>query len=164
TPVRDAFLSYLDARDEKGSDWDWWVMQNEAIRRAMAGFLGATPDEIAITTSASAGLNALASALQFDSKRDKVVLSDFEFPTNGQSGEAQRARGARVFRVPAEDGYIPSERFADFIDERTRLVAVTHVCYRNGAKLDVAAIARLARDAGALMLVDGYQALGSLQF
>lgn len=164
TPVRDALRQYLDARDAKGSDWDWWVMQNEAMRRAMAEFLGATPDEVAITTSASAGINAIASALAFDSERDKVVLSDFEFPTNGQIWEAQRARGARVVRVPADSGYIAAERFAEAVDERTRLVAVTNVCFRNGAKLDITEIAGIARDAGALILVDGYQSLGSMRF
>lgn len=162
--VREAFRQYLDARDEKGSDWDWWVMQNESVRRAMAAFLGATPDEIAITTSASAGINALASALDFDGSRDTVVMSDFEFPTNGQIWQAQRARGARVVRVLAREGYITTESFAQAIDERTRLVAITNVCFRNGARLDVAAIAELARQAGAMILVDGYQSLGSLQF
>lgn len=162
--VRDALGQYLDARDEKGSDWDWWVTQNERMRLAMAEFLGASADEIAITTSASAGINALASALPFDDSRDKVVISDFEFPTNGQIWEAQRPRGARVVRVPAENGYIPAENFAAAIDERTRLVAVTNVCFRNGAKLDVTAIAALARAAGAMIMVDGYQALGSMQF
>jgi selenocysteine lyase/cysteine desulfurase len=164
TSVREAFLSYLDTRDSKGSDWDWWVAQNENIRQAMAGFLGASTDEIAITTSASAGINSLASALDFHGRRNKVVISDFEFPTNGQIWNAQAARGATVVRVPAVDGFIPLERFADAIDEDTLLVAVANVCFRNGAKLDVAGIAELAREKGAMILVDGYQALGSMQF
>lgn len=163
-PVREAFGKYLDAREEKGSDWDWWVMQNERIRGAMAEFLGATADEIAITTSASAGINAIASALDFGGSRNKVVISDFEFPTNGQIWYAQSGRGARVVRVPAVDGYIEADRFAEAIDERTRLVAVTNVCFRNGAKLDVMAIAALARSAGAMIMVDGYQSLGSMRF
>lgn len=164
TPVRNAFQQYLDARDEKGSDWDWWVLQNERIRSAMAEFLGATTDEVAITTSASAGINSLASAMNFDGPRDKIVISDFEFPTNGQIWHAQSARGARVVRVPAINGYIQPESFADAIDEQTLLVAVTNVCFRNGARLDVAAIAELARRTGAMILVDGYQSLGSMQF
>jgi selenocysteine lyase/cysteine desulfurase len=164
TSVREAFLRYLDTRESKGSDWDWWVTQNENIRQAMANFLGASPDEIAITTSASAGINSLASALDFSGRRSKVVISDFEFPTNGQIWNAQAARGARVVRVPAVDGFIPLERFADAIDEDTLLVAVTNVCFRNGAKLDVAGIAELAQSKGAMILVDGYQALGSMQF
>ena len=62
--------------------------------------LRAQPDEIAVTASASAGLNALASALQFYRPRNKVIVSDFEFPTNAQIWHAQELRGARVVHVP----------------------------------------------------------------
>lgn len=164
TSVREAFMHYLDTRDTKGCDWDWWVMQNESVRGAMAEFLGVSADEIAITTSASAGINSLASALRFDGRRSKVVISDFEFPTDGQIWYAQEPRGAHVVRVTAEDGYIPAERFAEAVDEQTLIVAVTHLCFRNGAKLDVEAIARIAKKNGAMILVDGYQTLGSLAF
>lgn len=164
TPVRAAFQQYLESRDRDGSDWDWWVAKNENMRQAMAEFLGATTDEIAITASASAGINALASALDFNGPRNKVVISDFEFPTNGQIWDAQTVRGANVVRVPATGGYIPLENFAEAIDESTLLVAITNVCYRNGARLDIAGIAELARRSGAMILVDGYQSLGSIRF
>src|SRR4029453_8370790 len=95
--------------------------------------------------------------------RDTVVVSNFEFPTIGQIWHAQERRGIRGVHVPAEgDGTIPLERFADAIDERTALVATTHVCFRNGGRLDVEGIARLARERGALVLVDAYQTVGSL--
>jgi selenocysteine lyase/cysteine desulfurase len=129
----------------------------------MARVLHATPDEIAVTASASAGLNALATALQFSGGRDKVVISDFEFPTNAQIWHAQEPRGARVVHVRRDaDGYIPPEAFASVIDEQTKLVAITHVCFRNGARLDIPAIARLARAKGALVLLDCYQSVGSV--
>src|SRR3977135_657177 len=71
--------------------------------------------------------------------------------------------GAGVIGVPrAPDGYIPVENFADAIDERTQLVAITHVCFRNGAKLDIPGIVRLARAKGAMVLLDCYQAVGSM--
>jgi selenocysteine lyase/cysteine desulfurase len=91
------------------------------------------------------------------------VISDFEFPTNAQIWHAQERRGARVVHVPpAADGYIPLEHFERAIDERTQLVAVTQVCFRNGAMLDVAGIARLAHARGARLLVDCYQAVGAI--
>lgn len=65
-----------------------------------------------------------------------MVVSDFEFPTIGQIWQAQTQRGARVVTVPAGNS-IPLERFADAIDDETLLVAITHVCYRNGVMLDV---------------------------
>ena len=62
----------------------------------------------------------------------------------------------------AQDGYIPLEHFERAIDERTRIVQVTHVCYRNGQRLDVAAVAKIAHDRGALVLLDCFQSVGAL--
>jgi selenocysteine lyase/cysteine desulfurase len=161
--VKAAFDSYLEDRLQVGANWDVWVTKNDAVRAAMARVLGATSDEIAVTASASAGLNALATALQFTGDRNKVVTSDFEFPTNAQIWHAQEPRGARVVHVRRDaDGYIPPEAFAKHIDEQTRLVAITHVCFRNGARLDIPGIVRLAREKGALVLLDCYQSIGSV--
>jgi selenocysteine lyase/cysteine desulfurase len=161
--VKSAFLAYMDDRLAVGANWDVWVAKNEAVRSLIAKLLNATPDEIAVTASVSAGINALASALDFSGTRNKVVVSDFEFPTNAQIWHAQEPRGAKVVHVPrAPDGYIPLELFERAIDERTQLVAVTHVCFRNGAKLDIPGIVRLARAKGARVLLDCYQAAGSI--
>jgi selenocysteine lyase/cysteine desulfurase len=161
--VRAAFEAYMEDRLLVGANWDVWVMKNEAVRALTARLLNAAPDEIAVTASVSAGLNALASALDFSGPRNKVVISDFEFPTNAQIWHAQAPRGARVVHVPrAADGYIPAEMFEKAIDEQTQLVAITHVCFRNGAKLDIPGIVRLARAKGAKVLLDCYQSVGSL--
>ena len=161
--VRAAFETYLEDRLAVGANWDVWVAKNEAVRSLMARVLHASPDEIAVTASASAGLNALASALEFSSGRDKIVVSDFEFPTNAQIWHSQEQRGARVVHARRDvDGYIPPESFVDLIDESTRLVAITHVCFRNGARLDIPAIVRLARAKGAMVLLDCYQSVGSV--
>src|SRR5690606_20914979 len=113
-------------------------------------------------TSVSAAVSALASGIDFSGERNKVVMSDFEFPTIGQIWHAQEARGAEVVHVPAAGNTIPLSRFADAIDERTAIVSITHVCFRNGAKLDIPAIVELAHSKGALVLVDSYQALGTM--
>jgi selenocysteine lyase/cysteine desulfurase len=161
--VRDAYGRYLSDWNEHGAPWEYWVAQLDAARTNVAALLNATRDEIAITTSVSAGVDALVSAFSFEGKRDKIVLSDFEFPTIGQISHAQERRGARVEHVPADpDGTIPLERFDSAIDERTALVAVTHVCFRNGARLDVEGIAALAHERGAVLLLDAYQSVGSL--
>jgi selenocysteine lyase/cysteine desulfurase len=161
--VKAAFEAYMEDRLLVGANWDVWITKNESVRSLMAALLHAAPDEIAVTASVSAGLNALASALNFSGPRNKVIVSDFEFPTNAQIWHAQEPRGARVVHVPrAADGYIPLEHFAAAIDERTQLVAITHVCFRNGAKLDIPGIVRLARAKGAMVLLDCYQAVGSL--
>jgi selenocysteine lyase/cysteine desulfurase len=161
--VRAAIMAYMDDRLQVGANWDVWVTKNEAVRRAMAAVLRAAPDEIAVTASASAGLNALASALDFRGPRNKVVVSDFEFPTNAQIWHAQEPRGARIVHARrTADGDIPLESFAKLIDEETQLVAVTHVCFRNGARLDIPGIVALAHARGARVLLDCYQAVGGL--
>jgi selenocysteine lyase/cysteine desulfurase len=161
--VRAAFDAYMEDRLAVGANWDVWVTKNESVRKLTAQLLNAAPDEIAVTASVSAGLNALASALQFNGARNKVVISDFEFPTNAQIWHAQEPRGAKVVHVPRDaDGYIPAEMFEQAIDEKTQLVAITHVCFRNGAKLDIPGIVRIARAKGAKVLLDCYQSVGSL--
>jgi selenocysteine lyase/cysteine desulfurase len=161
--VKAAFEQYMTDRVLVGANWDVWVGKNEAVRSLVATLLRAAPDEIAVTASVSAGLNALASALQFTGARNKIVVSDFEFPTNAQIWHAQEPRGARVVHVPRDSGgYIPLEHFAKAIDEETQLVAITHVCFRNGARLDIPGIVRLARAKGAKVLLDCYQSVGSV--
>ena len=143
--VREAYGRYLADWDEYGAPWEYWVEQLEAVRGTVARLINADEDEVAITTSVSAGVSALASGLRPGEGRDKIVVSDFEFPTIGQIWHAQERRGVRVEHVPAEaDGTIPLERFEAAIDEQTALVAVTHVCFRNGSRLDVEAVARIA--------------------
>ena len=161
--VKEAIDRYMHDRLLVGANWDVWVTKSEAVRRAMAEVLRATPDEIAVTASASAGINALASALSFTQRRNKVVISDFEFPTNAQIWHAQEPRGARVVHASvAADGYIPLEQFEKLIDEETLLVAITHVCFRNGARLDIPGVVRLAHAKGATVLLDCYQSVGAL--
>ena len=163
--VKAAFDAYLEERLTVGANWGLWVTKNEAVRTGIANVLNALPDEIAITTSASAGINALASAMDFTGRRNKVVVSDFEFPTNAQIWHAQEKRGANIVHARrAQDGYIPLEHFDALIDEETRLVAVTQVCYLNGARLDIAGLARLAHARGAKILVDCFQGVGAVQF
>ncbi len=164
TDVMTALQNYMNDRLTKGTDWSYWVERNESVRFAVANFLGVDDDEIAVTASASSGINSVASALDFGQSRSKVVISDFEFPTNAQIWYAQERRGARVVRVPEQDGYIPVEAFEAAIDCDTLIVAITQVCYRNGAKLDIPAITEIAKRKGALMLVDGYQSLGTFDF
>jgi selenocysteine lyase/cysteine desulfurase len=160
--VRTAYERYLDDWNEKGAPWEYWVERQEAARSAFAELVNAGLDEIAVTTSLSAGVSALASGLRF-ARRSKVVLTDWEFPTIGQIWHAQESRGARVAHVAAApDGTIPLDHFERVIDDDTLIVSITHVCYRNGAMIDVPAVVQLAHERGALVLLDAFQSVGSL--
>ena len=160
--VRDAYSHYLDDWDRQGSPWGYWVERTESARSAFAGLVNASPDEVAVLTSASAGISAIASSLSPQSGRDRIVVSDFEFPTSGQIWHAQEARGFTVTHVPQGDSpVIPLEAFEAAIDERTAVVAIAHVCFRNGARIDVEGVVKLAHARGAHVLLDSSQALAS---
>jgi selenocysteine lyase/cysteine desulfurase len=162
--VRDAVEGWLAGWDENGAEWDFWVERNEAFRTAIAALLHAEADDVAVTTSVSQGVSALVSALRLDGGRNRIVISEYEFPTVGQIAHAQELRGAEVIHVqPDEDGSIPAERFARAIDERTALVCCTTLSYRSGHRHDVAAIAEAAHAAGAIVLADSYQACGAVE-
>jgi selenocysteine lyase/cysteine desulfurase len=159
--VRQAYTQYLDDWEQLGSPWELWVHKLEQVRHLFAGLIGANQAEIAVATSVSQAVSSLASAFDFSGQRKKVVVDDFAFPGVAQVWHAQAARGAQVVHVPAAGSSIPLSRYADLIDDRTALVSISHVCYRNGVKQDAAAIADIAHRKGALVLLDAYQSLGA---
>jgi selenocysteine lyase/cysteine desulfurase len=162
--VREAVEGWLAGWDANGAEWDFWVERNEAFRSSIAGLLHARADDVAVTTSVSQGVSALVSALPLDGERNRIVISEYEFPTVGQIAHAQELRGAEVVHVtPDEDGSIGAERFGEAIDERTALVCCTTLSYRSGHRHDVPAIAEAAHAAGALVLADSYQACGAVE-
>lgn len=163
--VRAAFEHYMADRIAKGADWGGWIGRLETVRGQVAQLFDVDADEIAITGSASAGMNALASAFDFTGPRNKIVLSNFEFPTSGQIWHAQERAGARIVHVAEDgDGTIPVAGFADTIDDSTAIVALSHICYRHGGKIpddDIREIVRIAHGHGAIVILDCYQSAGS---
>lgn len=158
--VQAGLEDYIASWHEQGSPWELWVERYEAARNAFAQFIHAAPEEVAIVTSASAGINSIASALDFRERR-KVVLGEFEFPTMGHIWLAQRARGADVQFVRAEGNRIPAAHYEQMIDPETLIVPLTHVCFKNGFRSEVGAITRIAHASGALVMLDDYQDCGT---
>jgi len=158
--VEDGLREYVASWHEHGSPWDIWVERYEAARSQFAAFIGATADEVAIVPSASAGINAVASALTFD-RRKKVVMGEFEFPTMGHVWLAQQKRGAQVEFVSAVDNGIPTDNYERAIDRQTLIVPLTGVCFMNGFRSPVREVVRLAHANGALVMLDDYQDCGT---
>jgi len=162
--VDQAMRDYLDSWHEGGSPWEMWVEQVEELRAKFAVSIGADVDEIAVMPSASAGINAVASAFSYGGSRTEVVLGDFEFPTMAQIWLAQERRGASIRRAhaaAAAPDSLPLDAYAAVIDERTLVVPATHVCFRNGHQTDIAGLVRIAHDRGAYVFLDDYQRTGS---
>ncbi|HXM54972.1 MAG TPA: aminotransferase class V-fold PLP-dependent enzyme, partial [Candidatus Dormibacteraeota bacterium] len=159
-PVQAALEEFMASWHRHGNPWELWCDRMEELRAEFAGLINAEPDEVAVTFSASTAVGALASALDWTS-RPRVVTSDLDFPTMGHVWLAQRSRGAEVAYARADGDRLPLAAFASKVDERTRIVATTHVCYRNGFKNDIAALAELAHAHGAPLLIDAFQSLGT---
>ena len=161
--VRAAYDLYLDQLEEFGSLWDTWVGVQEEVRGQLATLFATHSDQVAVTTSASAAMNAIASCFDFRNGPSKVVTTSLEFPTVGQIWHAQERNGAEVVHVPADsDHRLPAERIAAAIDGNTAIVSITHVCYRNGAMNDIKAIVKAAHERGVPVLVDAYQSTGAV--
>jgi selenocysteine lyase/cysteine desulfurase len=158
--VEGGMREYAASWRTSSSPWDEWMEAYEALRAEFASFINAKPDEVAIVTSASAGINPIASALGFD-QRNRVVMSEYEFPTMGHIWLAQQPRGAQVQFLQGIDNRVPTESYARAIDERTCIVPLTHVSFLNGFRSDIAAVSRIAHASGALVFLDGYQDCGT---
>jgi selenocysteine lyase/cysteine desulfurase len=158
--VESALHAHIHSWHEQGSPWDRWMEEYEAARASFARFIGAAPEEVAIVTSASAGINSVASALDFG-HRTKVVMGEFEFPTMGQIWLAQQRRGAQVHFIPAEQGKISPDAYARATDEQTCIVPLTQVCFLNGFRSEIAPVVKQAHERGALVMLDGYQDCGT---
>lgn len=162
TRTRAAAERYLSSWAGRGMDWDAWMAEVEAARRSFAHLIGADPDEVAIASSVSQALSALASALEFKHGRNRVISSDAEFPTALHVWGAQERRGAELVRTPVMDGAPSTAAYSQEIDGRSAVVSMPLGYYQTGALLDVEAVTALAREAGALTFVDAYQALGAV--
>jgi len=155
---------YLDAWAGKGApDHVWFEHVFPRMRGLKATFgalVGADPDELAITVNVSLALAAIASCVDFSTRR-KVILTELDFPTDGHVWLANRARGAEVVFLPSPDGLtVPLEAFEEAIDENTAVVNVNRVLYRSSALLDAKEICRMAREAGAWSIVDDFHGAG----
>ena len=140
--------------------YELWMGRIGDLRGRVAEFWNARESEVAFSPSVSAALSSIASAVDHG-KRNRVVVAELDFPTLVYQWLAKP--GVEVVVVPSDDGIgVSPERWAEYVDERTAIVATSHVFYGTGYVQELEPIARIAHDAGALFLVDGYQAVGQI--
>ncbi len=137
----------------------------EEARKALALYLGASPDEIAITRNTSEGNNIVISGLTFKSG-DEVVIWDENHPTANIAWDVRGERyGFTVKRVKVPTRFKNKgeliEPFRDAITSRTRILCFSHVSNISGVALPVKKICRIAQERGILTHIDGAQTFGS---
>ena len=162
--TRRRVAEFLDVWQRRGaSAWYdvWWGALAE-LRARYARVVNAGPAEIALAPSISVALSAVAEALDY-ARRPRVVVTSLDFPTVAYQWLAKQPRGVELVVVESPDRVsVPVEAIARAVDERTALVATSHVYFTSGAIQDIAAVAAAAHRHGALALVDAYQSVGQV--
>ncbi len=160
----DRMAEYARVWSERGvRAWadGWWNMP-VSVGDEIAPLIGAWAGEVAMLPNVSLAHAVVLSALEFRPPRDTIVMTGLDFPSVRYVVDALAPRlGARVVVVPSEDGIgIDPEQLLAAIDERTRLVAVSHVLFRSAYILDADAIVRHAHAVGALVALDAFHSVG----
>ena len=139
----------------------WWEFPVE-VGNEIAPLINAGAGEIVMMPNVTIAQTAVLSAIDFPRDRDTIVMTDLDFPSVRYAyAEMAQRLGARIVSVKSEDGIgIDLERLLSAIDERTRLVAVSHVLFRSAFVMDVDAICRRAHEMGALVSLDSFHAVG----
>jgi cysteine desulfurase/selenocysteine lyase len=132
-----------------------------AARAASARLVGTRADRIAFVQNTSHGLSLIANGQPWR-PGDTVLVPAMEFPSNYLPWLRLERLGVELRRLHAPDGRITPDVVAAEIDERTKVIALSAVQYHNGYRVDLAGIAEVARQHGAMLVVDGTQAVGAM--
>ncbi len=164
--VADRLAEYVDEWAEHGvKAWSrgWWDMP-VSVGDEIAPLIGANRGEVVMMPNVTIAQAAVLSALDYSGPRDTIVMTELDFPSVRYVYDHLATRlGARIVVVPSDDGIsIDVERLLAAIDERTRLVAVSHVLFRSAFVMDAAAICRRAHAVGALVSLDAFHSVGIL--
>lgn len=139
----------------------WWEMP-VTVGDEIAPLLGAPASTVAMVPNVSLAHAAVVSSLAYAPPRDTIVMTALDFPSVRYAVDALAPRlGARVVVVPSDDGIgIETEHLLAAIDERTRLVAISHVLFRSAFIVDVQRVCAHARQMGALVMLDAFHSVG----
>lgn len=144
--------------------WDegWFAMPTE-VGNLLAGLFNGEPGSVAMFENVTIAEAVGLSAIDFRAPRNRLVCGAEDFPSLLYLYEGLIRRGAELVRVPSRQDRRMDERdIIAAIDERTAVVALSHVMFRSSQVLDLAPIAARARQAGALTMIDAYQAIGTV--
>jgi kynureninase len=163
--VRDELAAFADAWETRGvRAWHegWWEMA-VATGDLLAPLLGVAPGHVSMHQNVSVAASLFFSCFDYPSERNRIVYTALNFPSVMYVAEGERRRGAEIVVVPSDDGIgVPIDRLLAAIDERTRLVPVSHTFFKSAYVQDAAAIARRCREVGAVLLLDVYQSTGAV--
>lgn len=163
--TRETVGRFLDAWDQRGvRAWHegWWEI-GRTTGDLLAPILGVPPGTVTMHQNVTVAQAVIASCFTFTGARNRVVLQDLDFPTNHYLFEGFRRYGAQVDYVASDSPMrAPVDRLVDAIDERTALVPLSLVLFRSGCLQDVRPVVERAHRVGARVILDVYQAAGTV--
>lgn len=139
--------------------WPRWERKLEEIRTRIARLLNAETDEIAFITSTTHGIGLVAEGFPWR-EGDNVVTAAEEYPSNIYPWMNLASRGVMLKMVASRSGRVWLEDLADAIDERTRVLTISHVEFASGFRNDLDSLGELCRARGVAIFVDAIQGLG----
>ncbi len=162
--VPDRLAEFVDIWAERGvRAWAdaWWQMPI-GVGDEIAPLIGANAGEVAMMPNVSNAQATVLSALDYTAPRDTIVMTALDFPSVRYVYDHLAPRlGAKVVVVESDDGVsIDADRLIAAIDERTRLVAISHVLFRSAYIVDAARVAAHAHKMGALVSLDAFHSVG----
>lgn len=160
-PTREALHAFVDAHATGGVARVWpYESRMPEYRERIARFIGAQPGTIAVLRNTGDGANAIANGFPWQ-PGDEVILPDNEFPSNAQPWLPLRKRGVNVRFVDSTRERLTPDVLRRHITNRTKVVTVSWVSFEDGYRHDIAALAQVAHESGALLAVDAIQGLGA---
>ncbi|HXO19376.1 MAG TPA: aminotransferase class V-fold PLP-dependent enzyme [Thermoanaerobaculia bacterium] len=157
-----AFARQWETRGVRAWSEGWWEMSAET-GDLLAPILGVKPGGVAMQQNVAVAAAVFLSCLDYPRERNRIVYTELNFPNVMYLLEGERRKGAEIVVVPSDDGIgVPTERLLAAIDERTRLVPISHTLFRSAFVQDAEAVAMRCREVGALLLLDVYQSVGSV--
>ncbi len=165
--VYDSLHGYADSWAERGvRAWEeqWWDLAS-TVADQISPLIGAGPGEISLHQNVTTTEAVIASCFDFRGPRNKVVMTDLEFPSIQYFYHEQARHGARVELVPSGNHVrFDLETFLAAIDETTLLVPISLVLFRSSFIVNAKAIIEKAHRVGAHVILDVFQAAGTLPF
>ncbi len=162
TPMRTALEHHLAALTYNTGDlYPRFMDETRVLRERVAALLGADEAEIVVNDSTSTG-SSLAVSLIAPKPGGNVVFDGFPYPSSVYPWMLPPRDGLERRFVQPRAGLIHLEDMERAIDDDTVAVSVSHVTPAQGFRHDITALARIAHDHGALLLIDGAQSAGGL--
>jgi kynureninase len=165
TPARLASFAELWQRDGVLA-WDSWFPELRRVADLIAVIIGAPPGATILRQNVADAMVAVVSAVPFVPPRNRVVVSELDWPGTSHLLRAWARYGAELVTVPADPGglTVSADRLADAVDARTALVSLSLVAFRSAALLDPRPVIERAHRCGAVVCLDAYQAVGVVPF